>query len=542
MHAAMFSGRSSRRPRQLLGATAVAGLMLASASAWSAASVKPRGAETATPIKHLVVIFQENVSFDHYFGTYPNAANTDGQHFVPSPDTPGVNGLNGPLLTANPNGVNPVRLGGPDQQVTCDQDHTYTDEQLAVDGGAMDGFVAHTNVESCKPPTFSSHGLVMDYYDGNSVTALWNYAQHYAMSDNSYGTTFGPSTPGALNLVSGQTHGIAATATPGTSSLTGEVVNGTVIGDPQPLGDDCSTRDQVQMSGTNIGDLLNTAKVSWGFFEGGFRPTTPANPATGVKAVCGATHPVGAALGHNGDLGTKGDYVPHHEPFQYYATTANPHHLPPTSPAAVGHNDQANHQYDVADFHTALAAGNLPEVSFLKAAAYQDGHPGYSDPIDEQQFLVTEINALQKSPFWKSTAVVIAYDDSDGWYDHQLGPVVNVSHDPNNDGLTGDPKAGTGSCGSAARTPLAGYQDRCGYGPRLPLLVISPFARRNYVDSTVTDQTSILRFIEDNWLDGHRIGDGSFDALAGSLGGMLDFGHPTAKRLLLDPSTGQPLH
>src|ERR1700730_18840706 len=96
------------------------------------------GAEppTATPIHHLVVIFEENVSFDHYFGTYPRAANIDGQSFTARPDTPAVGGLTPELLTHNPNSVQPMRLGGPGQQVTCDQEHAYQAEQLAFDGGA----------------------------------------------------------------------------------------------------------------------------------------------------------------------------------------------------------------------------------------------------------------------------------------------------------------------------------------------------------------------------------------------------------------------
>jgi phospholipase C len=80
------------------------------------------------------------------------------------------------------------------------------------------------------------------------------------------------------------------------------------------------------------------------------------------------------------------DYVVHHEPFQYYQSTANQHHLPPTSIAMIGHTDQANHHYDLSDFWSAAQANNLPAVSYLKAPAYQDGHPGVSDPIDEQPF------------------------------------------------------------------------------------------------------------------------------------------------------------
>src|SRR4029077_9794442 len=120
-------------------------------------------------------------------------------------------------------------------------------------------------------------------------------------------------------------------------------------------------------------------------------------------------------------------YSPHHEPFQYYAATANPMHLPPTSVAAVGHQDQANHQYDLADFFAAANSDNLPQVSFLKAAEYQDGHAGYSDPLDEQTWLANTIDHLESLPSWKSTAVVITWDDSDGWYDHVLGPIVTAS-------------------------------------------------------------------------------------------------------------------
>src|SRR5213080_4795543 len=106
----------------------------------NSASAKPPAGATATPIEHLVVIFQENVSFDHYFGTYPHAANTDGTPFTPAAATPGVNGLEQDgLLTSNPNGDNPQRLT-PAQAVTCDQDHDYTAEQHAFNGGAMDRF------------------------------------------------------------------------------------------------------------------------------------------------------------------------------------------------------------------------------------------------------------------------------------------------------------------------------------------------------------------------------------------------------------------
>ncbi|MFE3292354.1 phospholipase C [Rhodococcus sp. NPDC059234] len=531
--------RFARKTRLRVGAGCLAVLAVAGCSATpteTAATDDGSGgtaaaASTATPIKHLVVLFQENVSFDHYFGTYPTAAGTDGTPFTAAAGTPAVDGLTPALLQQNPNAAQPQRLG-PAQAGTCDQDHEYGDEQKAFNGGAMDKFVEHTDVPDCAktPGLYGRKGLVMDYYDGNTVTGLWNYAQHYAMNDNSFGTVFGPSTPGALNLVSGQTHGGHA-VTPDTLHPTNDtkVVAsadadgvGTVIEDPDPAYDECSnasrttTKNLLAMGGPNIGDKLNAKNVSWGWFQGGFRPTS----STDGKAVCGATHTSVA-----GQKST--DYNPHHEPFQYYESTSNPRHLPPSSVDRIGRSDQANHQYDLADFDAALGSGALPAVSFLKAADYQDGHAGYSDPLDEQAFVVDTINKLQASPEWSSTAVVVAYDDSDGWYDHAFAGIVNGSQDPAEDDAA--------LCGSAPI--LGGHQDRCGYGPRLPMLVVSPLSKVNAVDHTRTDQTSILRLIEDNWGTG-RIGDGSFDERAGTLDGLFDFAHPHAERVLLDPKTG----
>jgi phospholipase C len=117
----------------------------------------------------------------------------------------------------------------------------------------MDKFVQFTGTPEGTGPT-----RVMDYFDGNVVTALWNYAQHFAMSDNSYGTDFGPSTVGALNLISGNTHGVVKTV----GDVNGDVVSGTVISDPQPILDSSTSRESVQLTGKNIGDLLNAKNVT----------------------------------------------------------------------------------------------------------------------------------------------------------------------------------------------------------------------------------------------------------------------------------------
>jgi phospholipase C len=514
----------------------VAGQMLSPAAAQAA------DPPTATPIKHLVVIFQENVSFDHYFGTYPNALNPSGEpafHAVGA--TPQVNGLTTALLIHNPNlnplngkgAANPFRLDR-SQAATNDQDHDYTPEQLAFDHGLMDAFPLNTGTAGPPPAGKDTNALVMGYYDGNTVTALWNYAQHFAMSDNSYDTNFGPSTDGALNLISGQLNGVDQVNGAESSTVADGFGGLTLTSDADPTGDVCSsTASNLSMSGPNIGDALSAKGISWGFFEGGFDLTiTNSNGSTGCNR--STTSAITATK--------KADYIPHHQPFQYYTSTQNLKHTRPTSVATVGMaGDGGNHQYDTHDFFDAVSAGNYPTVSFLKAPGYQDGHAGYSDPLDEQTFIVNTLNFLQKQPDWNSTVVIIAYDDSDGWYDHQIGPIVNGS------ATAQDALSGTGLCGNGE---LAGpglnpgtlhAQGRCGYGPRLPLMVISPYAKVNYVDHTVSDQTSVLGFIEYNWLKNERLSIGSFDNIANPLTSMFNFSatklNPT---LILDPSTGLP--
>ena len=304
-----------------------------------------RRVQTATPIKHLVVIFQENVSFDHYFGTYPKAQNLSGEtKFVAKEDTPKVNNLVNPLdvnnhfgplagvdlLNNNPNAnpaapnngklngggaSNPFRLS-PSQALTNDQGHNESPEESAYDNGKMDGFPAWVGT-SGPPPVGVGANLVMGYFDGNTTTAIWNYAQHFALNDNNYTTQFGPSTPGAINLISGQTNGIdgskniyktdGVTLAHPTHEAFGDAAhltsNLTEIGDGDPRGDVCSnpTLDQVQMHGKNIGDLLNAKGITWGSFMGGFdlsivnangttnclRETNPTAPGTPAKAMRG---------------------------------------------------------------------------------------------------------------------------------------------------------------------------------------------------------------------------------------------------------------
>ena len=369
----------------LLGFSAAASLFGCGYTSSEPSNVSPQG-----NIQHIVVIFQENVSFDHYFGTYPNALNLPGESpFTALPGTPAIDGLSPDLLLNNPNAsnkrngagaTNPFRLA-PISAATADQDHSYNAEQLAFDGGAMDLFprsVGAADTRSLGSGIAATTGLTMAYYDGNTVTAMWNYAQHYAMSDRFFGTTFGPSTLGAINLISGQTNGVVNDGNAEGSIVSDGNGGYTLYRNANPVNDVCSATSAatVHMTGRNVGDLLNEAGVTWGFFHEGFDITvTNSNGTTGCRRsnLSDVTRQ------------TPVDYNPALNPFQYYASTANPLHARPTSLQMIGHaNDgDTNHQYDIHDFFDAVKAGNFPAVSFLKSAAYRDGHAGYSDPLDE---------------------------------------------------------------------------------------------------------------------------------------------------------------
>lgn len=529
---------------------------------------------TATPIKHLVVVFGENRSFDHYFGTYPKAGNPSGEPaFTASANTPTINGLTPALLTANPNvtnasniaaatkagfpatDMNPFRIDR-SQANTSDQNHAYTPEQLAADNGLMDAFPANTGTASAGGAgAFGTIAQVMGYFDGNTVTGLWNYAQNFAMNDNMYTDSFGPSTPGALAVVSGTTNG--AVPGVGTQSTIPDGQGGlTLINDTDPAGDVCSSGNTVSMTSKNIGDLLNAKGITWGGFMGGF-DLTAVNPngTTGCKRST-----FSSVLN-----ASPNDYVQHHNWFQYYASTANFAHTRPSSVAAIGTTDPldstatpVHHEYDYNDFVAAVKAGNYPSVNYIKAPAIGDAHPGNSDPLDEQAFVTNLVNFLEQQPDWKNTAVIVTYDDSDGWYDHRFATPTTSSFNttsvesvnlPSKTVTGADQLNGPGTCNVSGATQGVGVNGgavngRCGPGTRIPFIVISPWAKVNFVDDTQITQSSVVRFIEDNWLGGQRIGQGSNDAKAGLLTNMFDFsgtGAGTAPAVFLDPTQGTKL-
>ena len=269
----------SKNLRRMAAIALASNLVLAAPSGLFAAPTPgndaAQSAPTTTPIKHVIVIFGENISFDHYFATYPHATNPKGEPFFEAKEgTPRANNLlSGGLLTENPNSTQPFRMDTGLLSVTCDQNHSYTPEQQALDKGLMDKFPESTGSGSSAGSPCNDYGkgpgVVMGYFDGNTVTAMWNYAQHYAMSDNSYGTMFGPSAVGALNLIAGTT--ATATLFPtkpngAAASPSGNIANnsntGPVIGDPRPAGDECVLTDPQLQTTTMVSDRRHQRRRS----------------------------------------------------------------------------------------------------------------------------------------------------------------------------------------------------------------------------------------------------------------------------------------
>ena len=336
-----------RSPKIWIVSSAAALVLTSAEVAPAFADHEDGSSRTKTPIKHVVIIFGENESFDHYFATYPMAQNTEQPLFKAAPDTPAVNGLSAGLLSNNPNLFNPVRLGREDAY-TCSFNHDYTAEQKAADGGLLDKFVQATSRTGTGCATDGS--TVMDYFDGNTVTALWNYAQHFAMNDNSFDTNFGPSTVGAINLVSGQT-GNGHLATSFANGKVSGFTPVTVTGDPDPALDDCGAdAGGTKASGKDRGDArpqrrrpVESQGRHLGLVRGWLRAHRGRRGecrrldqhAGGVRRLH-IEHQYGVLVVPNPTINpgadihvSTADYSPHHQPFQYYASTRNQHHLPP---------------------------------------------------------------------------------------------------------------------------------------------------------------------------------------------------------------------
>jgi phospholipase C len=403
------------------------------------------GADVLSRVQHIVVIYQENWSFDSLYGKFPganglaNAGDTvkqvdkNGQPYatLPQPiDTTVAKGPD-PRFPANlPVAPFDTAKYVTDDQKTGDLVHRYYQEQLQIDGGKMDKFVAWSDAS----------GLVMSYYDATNLPE-GKLAQQYVMDDNFFHAAFGGSflnhfflvcacAPSFFNAPASAVAKLDASGvmqTDGSVTPDGFAVNTTFsVNQPHPSTVAAAALLPNQ-SLPNIGDRLNDKNINWAWYSGGWN-----------DAMAGKPDPL---------------FQFHHQPFAYFTRYAD------------GTQLKKDHLKDEQDFMAAAQSGSLPAVSFVKPIGANNEHPGYADLLKGQQHVSDLVQAIQQGPNWKDTMVVITYDEHGGRWDHVAPPKV----------------------------------DKWGPGTRVPTIVISPLARKGFVDHTQYDTTSILRTIEQRW-------------------------------------------
>jgi phospholipase C len=419
-------------------------------------------------VKHIVVIYQENWSFDALYGFFPGANGV----INASQDSMTQVGRDGTPLAAAPAPLNgkdadthfaDLDLGqalkpfdlrqfiAPEVK-TGDIVHRFYTQQLQIDGGKMDKFVTWSD----------NGGLVMSYIDATNLPE-GKLAQEFTLCDNFFHAAFGGSFLNHMFLIAAAAPRfpnapasmIATPPQPGAATVADKVVtpDGYVVNtaftvnSPHPANADPAALVPNQTLPT-IGDRLSEKRVSWAWYSGGWDD---------------------ALAGHPDPL-----FQFHHQSFAFFKNFAD------------GTTGRRDHLKDEKDFFAAIDSGSLPAVSFVKPLGPDNEHPGYAALLRGQQHVADIVNRIRSSSAWNDTVIVITYDENGGRWDHVAPPVV----------------------------------DRWGPGARVPTLVVSPFARKAFVDHTQYDTTSILKLIEETFAVAPL---NSRDASAGDLVNALQF-------------------
>jgi phospholipase C len=437
--------RSFRTQSRLV---AVTGMLALSALAPFASGVaRAQTSASLDKINHVIVIYQENWSFDSLYGSFPGAngfanaadkvAQVDktGQPYASLPQP-----IDSNLKPAGPDPRFPANLPVqpfdiskfvPADQKIGDLVHRFYQEQYQIDGGRQDKYVAWTD----------AGGLVMGHYDATNMPE-GKLAQQYTLADNFFHAAYGgsflnhqwlicactPTWPNAPTSKIIKLDSNGNLATDGAVLPDGHVVNTSyTINTPHPASiTDTQQLVPVQTAAT-IGDRLSDKNIDWAWYSGGWND---------------------ALAGHADPL-----FQYHHQPFAFYANYAD------------GTPGKAAHLKDEQDFMSALTSNSLPAVSFVKPLGADNEHPGYATLLRGQQHVADLVSAVQKSPYWNDTAIIVTYDENGGFWDHVSPPIG----------------------------------DQWGPGTRVPAIIISPFAKKGFVDHTSYDTTSILKFIEKRW-------------------------------------------
>ena len=473
--------------RNLLQSIAAGGLAL------TASKLPVRAAQAAADLQgfrdkidHIVVIYQENRSFDHYFGAYQhpggpkvdNLLDADGKlssrftglqknaagipySTLPAPIE--VLGFQYALLANQPFHLAPYIPAS--DNVPWDPSHHFFRMFAQINGGRMDQFVALA-LEKKLPPHYDfaetnrmrtmfadskPSGAVLGYYTRADIPHYHHLADEYVLFDRFFQAMSGGSTGNALYMVAGR----SAVSAKAPKSQMGEIAKavfdmpydekGILINDLPPVNGPTEISlahlklapAPDEQTYPNVGDRLDAAGLGWAWYNEDWNKVKP----WALKTAFGPGD--GSAVIDTIDM-----YVPHHNPFQYYPGWAN--------------YVKTGHMRDSEDFFADAKAGKLPAVSFIKATGAHDEHPQDSAPQWGEAWVMRVLKALGESKLWERTAIVITYDEGGGFWDHVAPP----------------------------------RPDAYGCGTRIPALLISPYARRGYVDHKVADTTSVLAMIE----------------------------------------------
>jgi phospholipase C len=450
---------------------------LGSASAQTAPGPAPKPVPGLDRIKHIVVIYLENRSFDSLYGGFPGAnglanagdaaiqVDKDGKPYETLPPVLNTNarprGSHGPAPVDTrfpldlPNKPFSADAYAGLNQTTGDMVHRFYQHQLQINDGKMNKFVAWTDAGA----------LVMSYYDGSRMP-LWEYAQKYVLADNFFQAAFGGSFLNHLWLV--------CACTPVYKNAPERLVaklddKGVLVKDGAITPDGYGVNTMFPLNGPypkqltdeafrmplqdlpHIGDRLTAKGVSWAWYSGGWNDAVAGKPDR--------------------------DFQYHHQPFAFFRDTA------------LGTKAATAHLKDEAEMIAGIHRGKLPAVSFFKPIGEENEHPGYTNVASGEHHTREIIRMIERSPLWKDTLIVVTYDENGGLWDHVAPPKV----------------------------------DRWGPGARIPALIISPFAKKGFVDHTQYDTTSVLKLIET------RFGLaplGSRDAAVADLTNALDLQSP----------------
>jgi len=410
-----------------------------------------------SPIEHIIVISLENHSFDNLFGTFPGANGFTNSTYALQTDKDGSPYQTLPLVINTTNFPPTLDTRFPDNLAnkpfpieryisagdkTGDMVHRFTQEQEQINHGKMDRFAAVSDAS----------GLTMGYYDGSKL-GLWKYAQEYTLADRFFHAAFGGSFLNHFWLVCACTPRFD---NPPESLLKRDAVTkdgyavNTVfpIDRPHPIAIKDTTTFLPLQNAPTIGSRLSQKHISWAWYSGGWNDAMAGHPDKSFQF--------------------------HHQPFVYFKSFAD------------GTSEKSEHLKDESDFLEALKNDTLPAVVFYKPLGEFNLHPGYADVESGDAHTVEILRAIENSAAWKSSVVIITFDENGGYWDHVAPPTI----------------------------------DRWGPGVRVPTIIVSPFAKKHFVDHTTYDTTSILAFIE------HRFGLnplGTRDANANDLSNALTF-------------------